>query len=218
MFTSNNDQGVKSPYGAGSSFQNVGAIDLNKFAPLYNFPEKKPSGPEYIPYNTRGRDFYGRLSFNTGLYWLGGFVSGGTYGLIEGWRGAVNPNYKIHFNNVLNAVSRRGSSLASALGVVGTDLSTNSFHCPVLTNYFFYLAFMHTSSVWVADNLEIEKQTGQALATPIFAGVVTGGLYKSMRGVRAAALASVIGAGLSCAYWYGSNYTYDVLLGKKGKY
>lgn len=77
---------------------------------------------------------------------------------------------------------------------------------------------MHTTGVWLADNLEIEHHTGQPIATPLFAGFLTGGLYKSMRGPRAAALASVIGAGASCVYWYGSSYVSNLLLGKGGKY
>eukprot|EP01031_Cornospumella_fuschlensis_P038216 gene38216-46437_t len=181
-----------------SSFSNVNGLDMNKFAPLYQLPQQKRStGPEYITSHNRGRDIMGRLSFNTGVLWLGGFVGGGAYGFVEGWRTAVNPTYKVRFNNVLNAVSKRGSSLGSSLGVI---------------------AFMHTCGVGIADALEIEHQTGQPYATPLFAGMLTGGLYKSMRGPRAAVLASVLGGAASCAYWYGSTYVYDVLLRKGGKF
>ncbi|RYH19878.1 hypothetical protein EON65_25405 [archaeon] len=103
-----------------SSFNNVNGLDMNKFAPLYQLPQqKKSAGPEYITSNNRGRDIMGRLSFNTGVLWLGGFVGGGAYGFVEGWRTAVNPTYKVRFNNVLNAVSKRGSGLGSSLGVIG---------------------------------------------------------------------------------------------------
>jgi hypothetical protein len=77
---------------------------------------------------------------------------------------------------------------------------------------------MHTSSVWVSDQLELDDKAGTELATPIFAGIVTGSAYMSARGPRAAALAGVIGGVASCAYWYGSSYVYNVVLGKGGKF
>lgn len=89
--------------------------DFSK-SPIYG---KKASQPEYIPYNKRGRDFYGRLSFNMGLLWLGGFTGGGFYGFVEGWRNAASPSYKIRFNSVMNAVSKRGAMFGSSLGIVG---------------------------------------------------------------------------------------------------
>lgn len=101
-------------------------IDLGALSPVFGVPNanrRSPApvnaGPEYIAYNTRGRDFYGRLSFNTGVFWIGGFTSGGLYGLVEGWKAAASPNYKIRFNSVMNALSRRGSVLGSTLGVIG---------------------------------------------------------------------------------------------------
>ncbi|RYH19877.1 hypothetical protein EON65_25400 [archaeon] len=77
---------------------------------------------------------------------------------------------------------------------------------------------MHTCGVGIADALEIEQRTGQPYVTPLFAGMLTGGLYKSMRGPRAAVLASIIGGGASCVYWYGSTYVYDVVLHKGGRF
>ncbi len=101
-------------------------IDIGALTPVFGVPstsKRAPApvnaGPEYIAYNTRGRDFYGRLSFNTGIFWIGGFTSGGLYGFVEGWRTASSPNYKIRFNSVMNGLSRRGSVLGSTLGVLG---------------------------------------------------------------------------------------------------
>lgn len=61
----------------------------------------------------------GRLFFNTGVCWLGGFLGGGGFGFVEGWRGAANPNMKIRFNSVMNAMSRRGSIAGNSLGIIG---------------------------------------------------------------------------------------------------
>lgn len=100
-------------YGALPPLPDYRGVDINK---LYRQPAQ---GPEFIPYNKRGRDFYGRLSFNMGVFWLGGFTGGGLYGFVEGWRNAASPSYKIRFNSVMNAVSRRGALLGSSLGVLG---------------------------------------------------------------------------------------------------
>ena len=98
----------------------VGRIDPNKIGSIYGIPSRNGSRePDYIPYNNRGRDIMGRLFFNTGTCWLGAFAGGGCYGFVEGWRGAANPNFKIRFNSVMNAVSRRGSTLGNAVGVIG---------------------------------------------------------------------------------------------------
>ena len=95
----------------------VGRIDPRVLgAPRGGLVKKEP---DYIPFNTRGRDFMGRLFFNTGIYWLGGFCGGGAYGFWEGWRGAANPNVRIRFNSVMNAMSRRGSLAGNSLGIIG---------------------------------------------------------------------------------------------------
>ena len=68
------------------------------------------------------------------------------------------------------------------------------------------------------DMLELEHLTGSALATPIFAGFTTGGLFTVKRGPRGAVLAGAIGAGLSSAYCIGGGYVYNVLIGKGGRF
>ncbi len=100
---------------------NLPALDLSALNSIYTNPvQRNASGPEYISYNSRGRDFTARLSFNTGIFWIAGFASGGLYGFVEGWKTAASPNYKIRFNSVMNAISRRGSVLGSSLGILGS--------------------------------------------------------------------------------------------------
>lgn len=180
-----------------NAFPDVGNIDLDKLGSVYGMPSKNSSGPEYIQSNPRGRDFFGRLYFNTGVLWLGGFSAGGALGFAEGWRNASSPNYKIRFNSVMNAFSKRGTILGNNLGIIG---------------------FLHTSSVYIADNLELDQLVGTTAVTPIFAGAITGSIYKAPRGPRAAALAGGIGAVLSTAYWFGGGWVYNVILGKSGRY
>jgi hypothetical protein len=184
----------KNPFGA---LPDVGNIDLDKIGSVYGYMPKNSSGPEYIQSNPRGRDLIGRLSFNTGVLWLGGFSSGGAYGFVEGWRNATSPNYKIRFNSVMNGVSKRGTLLGNNLGIIG---------------------FLHTSCVYISDSLELDRLAGSAIVTPIFSGAVTGSLYMASRGPRAAALAGGIGAALSTAYSIGGGWVYNVMLGKSGRY
>jgi len=178
-------------------------IDLDKVSPLYGRPSQKSRAPEYIPYNRRGRDLYGRLTINTGYFWLGGFGLGGAYGVQEGWRGAASTNTKIRLNSVLNAASRRGAHLASSLGII---------------------AFMHTLGVAFADYLELEKRTNLAVVTPLFAGALTGAIYtgpslmKGASGIRPFTVATITGGALSCAYWYGTTYLNDVVFRKRGRF
>lgn len=179
-----------------SPLPDVSNIDFKKLSP------KSGGGsihdePEFIPYNNRGRDIQGRIFFNTGVLWLGGFGLGGAYGFVEGWRNAVNPNYQIRFNSVMNALSRRGSMLGNRLGTVG---------------------FLHTSIVGILDAFEIENRTGYVASTPIFSGALTGALFSVGRSSSAMALATLIGTAVSCGYWYGGSHVYEAISRRGGRY
>lgn len=80
------------------------------------------------------------------------------------------------------------------------------------------VAFGHTAGVHAANYIELDRLTGLDVSTPLFAGLVTGVVYKSTRGPRAAALAGVIGMAASTAYWYGSSFVMDNLLGRGGRF
>ena len=97
----------------------VGRVNPRAIGSVYGMPAKTKQ-PEYLPYNARGRDVMGRLFFNSGAFWLSGFTAGSIYGFQEGWRGAASPIMRIRFNSVMNGMSRRGSTLGNALGVIGT--------------------------------------------------------------------------------------------------
>eukprot|EP01041_Mallomonas_annulata_P003396 gene3396-6742_t len=181
------------------SIPEVGKIDLKKLGPIYGLQvaPSKSSEPEYLRYNEKGRDIMGKLFFNSGVAWLGGFSAAGAYGFVEGWRGAANPSFKIKLNSVMNAVSKRGSKVGNALGSV---------------------AFIYTTSLWAAESARVEDFFNHEVAIPILAGLATGGFYKSTSGIRGAGLASLIGAAASVSLWYGGNYLYDAMAGRKGRY
>jgi hypothetical protein len=100
------------------SIPDVGRVDARGIGSIYGVPQKNKE-PDYIPYNKRGRDFMGRLFFNSGVFWLGGFTAGSFYGLREGFSKAVNSSIAVKRNSVMNAVSRRGSTAGNVLGVIG---------------------------------------------------------------------------------------------------
>jgi import inner membrane translocase subunit TIM23 len=93
----------------------VGNIDINKIGGR--------KGPDYIPYNQKGRDPFGRVSFNTGIFWLGGFVVGGLKGVAEQTRTPC-PSWRLRINSVLNGVSKTGSLWGNSLGVAGKSRRT----------------------------------------------------------------------------------------------
>ena len=65
------DNTLKSNLG-GFSIPDVSQIDANKLSRS----TRGNQGPDFIPYNKRGRDIFGRLSLYTGAPWLGGFTVG----------------------------------------------------------------------------------------------------------------------------------------------
>jgi len=52
---------------------------------------------------------------------------GGIYGVVEGWKGAANSNYKIRFNSVMNAFSKRGSALGNSLAIIGKIMMIDDY-------------------------------------------------------------------------------------------
>jgi hypothetical protein len=177
----------------------VGRVDPRSIGSIYGVPAKS-KGPDYIPYNARGRDITSRLFFNSGAFWLSGFTAGSLYGFQEGWRGAASPIVKIRFNSVMNAMSKRGSTLGNGLGVIGIRTSNDSFshtmtHPYLISTITKFVAFYHTAAVWLADTLQLEEITGSPITTPIFAGFTVGITYKSAAGIRGAALSGVVGKG-----------------------
>ena len=165
----------------------VSHIDMNKLS-------RQPEGPDFIPYNKRGRDIMSRTFQFTGICWLGGFSAGGVLGFMEGWRKAVNPSLKIRINSVMNNISRRGSFLANNLAVV---------------------AFMHTFVTYTCEEIDLPGRTGVDWSTPVVSGFVTGGIFKSTQSVRACAVAATIGAVASTTYHYVGDTLYGLLFSRR---
>lgn len=76
---------------------------------------------------------------------------------------------------------------------------------------------MHTCAVELADMAELDSRTGVPELTQFVAGAVTGGVFFSSRGPRAATLAAFLGGGASLAYsWAG--HEFERLSGKGGRF
>ena len=176
-------------------------IDLSR---VYRTPGAGGGGqqrePDYIPFNKKGRDIFSRLSQNTGLFWLGGFAAGGAWGSREGLSTVANATTRMKVNAIMNGVSRSGSKVGNALGVI---------------------ACAHTLMGWVADEqLQLEELTGSQFAVPAFAGFTTGLIYKSTTTPRGAFLGGCIGLVASCAYGILGTEIYAALFrgGGRGRY
>lgn len=76
---------------------------------------------------------------------------------------------------------------------------------------------MHTAFVGAADFYDLDGAVNTDFATPVFAGLATGLLYKATSGPRGAILSGIIGTGLSCAYYVINPFIFNTLLGKGGK-
>lgn len=134
-----NDNDEIPPAPARRTLPGVDRIDPRKLAPIYGL-QTHASEPEYLKYNIKGRDIFGRLFFNSGVAWLGGFSVAGAYGFAEGWRNAANPSFKVKLNSVMNAVSKRGSKVGNALGTIGMTSNEVAFIFP---QFFSVLCSVH---------------------------------------------------------------------------
>lgn len=181
--------------GSGFSIPDVDNIDIGRIGSLYGVRKPRDTHePEYLEFNKRGRDIFGRLNFNTGLCWASAFTLAGLYGFQEGWRGATSSIFRVRFNSVLNGISKRGNKAANICGV---------------------LAFMHTSFTYLAETYDFDRKLRHEVATPAFAGAMTGLVFTSTRRPLVMAYGTGIGCVASIAYFYAQSYVYDALIAQR---
>lgn len=114
-----------------------------------------PGGQSVLP----SRGWTDDLCYGTGITYLSGLTIGGAWGLQEGLRRSDGQAPKLRLNSTLNAITRRGPFLGNSAGVVA--IVYNCFN-----SYFGYLRGKHDA------------------ANSIAAGVSSGFLFKSTRGLR----------------------------------
>ncbi|KAL9938426.1 hypothetical protein V8E36_003049 [Tilletia maclaganii] len=126
------------------------------------------------------RGFGDGLTYGTGTVYLSGLAFGGLIGMREGlFRpiGVDNPTFRLRLNTVLNAVTRRGTSLG------------NNGGC---------LALMYNLA-------ELGISTARGVADPfssVGAAGLTGVLFRSTAGIRPALISGAVFAGAGAA-WQG---------------
>ncbi|KAJ3476914.1 hypothetical protein NLG97_g8983 [Lecanicillium saksenae] len=114
-----------------------------------------PGGQSVIP----SRGFTDDLCYGTGTTYVSGLAIGGAWGLQEGLRKSAGQPPKLRLNATLNAITRRGPFLGNSAGVVA--IVYNMFNS--LIGYY---------------------RGKHDAANSITAGVLSGMLFKSTRGVR----------------------------------
>ncbi|KAG0363815.1 mitochondrial import inner membrane translocase subunit tim23 [Gamsiella multidivaricata] len=118
------------------------------------------------------------LTYGTGLTYITGLSMGGAFGFYEGLRSSPSPAIKIRLNTVLNSMTRRGPFIGNSAGV---------------------LALMYNG---------VNGAIGRARGTydplnSVAAGALTGALFKSTAGLRAAGSAGGVCAALAGIWAFG---------------
>ncbi|KAF9181206.1 Mitochondrial import inner membrane translocase subunit tim23 [Haplosporangium sp. Z 767] len=118
------------------------------------------------------------LTYGTGLTYITGLSLGGAFGFYEGLRSSPSPAFKIRLNTVLNSMTRRGPFIGNSAGV---------------------MALMYNGI-----NGAIGKTRGHHdPLNSVAAGALTGALFKSTAGLRAAGSAGGVCAVLAGIWAFG---------------
>lgn len=124
-----------------------------------------------------------QLTFMAGSAYLTGAILGGSRGFYEALRASAGKPAKLRLNAVLNGSGKRGSALANAFGVLALGFSLSE---SALYNY----------------------TNDETLGNYALAGALAGGIYKSTRGPRVAAVWAAAGAVTALGTVYASRQGY----------
>ncbi|KAK3825363.1 MAG: Tim17/Tim22/Tim23/Pmp24 family-domain-containing protein, partial [Benniella sp.] len=118
------------------------------------------------------------LTYGTGLTYISGLSVGGAYGFYEGLRSSPSPALKIRLNTVLNSMTRRGPFIGNSAGV---------------------LALMYNGINGAVGRARGHHDPMNSVA----AGALTGAIFKSTAGLRAAGSAGGVCAVLAGIWAFG---------------
>lgn len=130
-----------------------------------------PGGQSVLP----SRGWTDDLCYGTGITYLSALTIGGAWGMQEGLRRSAGQAPKLRLNSTLNAITRRGPFLGNSAGVVA--IVYNLFN-----SYFDYLRGKHDS------------------VNSIAAGVCSGFLFKSTRGLKPMLISGGVVGGIAGAW------------------
>ncbi|KAG0347049.1 Mitochondrial import inner membrane translocase subunit tim23 [Podila humilis] len=118
------------------------------------------------------------LTYGTGVAYLSGLSVGGAYGFYEGLRSSPSPAFKVRLNTVLNSMTRRGPFIGNSAGV---------------------MALMYNGI-----NGAVSRARGEYdPINSVVAGALTGAVFKSTAGLRAAGSAGGVCAVLAGIWAFG---------------
>ncbi|KAK9765708.1 Mitochondrial import inner membrane translocase subunit tim23 [Basidiobolus ranarum] len=115
------------------------------------------------------------LCYGTGTSYLFGLTAGGAWGLMEGLRKPDGNSFKLRVNSVLNSCTRRGPFVGNSLGVIA--MMYNTFN----------------SSIGAARGKH-------DMFNSIGAAAISGAIFKSTAGLRAAGISGGMCAALATAW------------------
>ncbi|RUS31534.1 putative mitochondrial import inner membrane translocase subunit TIM23 [Jimgerdemannia flammicorona] len=125
------------------------------------------------------------LCYGTGTTYLAGLTLGGAWGLAEGVRkGSAAPNFKIRVNGMLNSITRRGPFVGNSVGVV---------------------AMLYNGTNSIIGHYRGKHDSLNSIA----AGALSGALFKSTAGARAAGSTAAVCATLAGVWSLGKEYIFS---------
>ncbi|KAG0168900.1 Mitochondrial import inner membrane translocase subunit tim23 [Apophysomyces sp. BC1034] len=125
---------------------------------------------------TPSRGWTDDLCYGTGATYLAGLTLGGAFGLAEGLRRSASaPNARVRLNTTLNTITRRGPGWGNAVGVV---------------------AMMYNGTTAMIDYSRGKHDMFNSIA----GGAISGAIFKSTAGPRAALMASAVCGGVAGAW------------------
>jgi import inner membrane translocase subunit TIM23 len=130
--------------------------------------------PDYLDFNIKGRPYYEKLFYNSGLSYVLGSAAGAAFGASRGYVLAPSDKFRVRVNGLLNGAGKYGSRGGNGMGV---------------------LALFYTTFEKLIDLSGVEEYTGGSILffNQIGAGAATGMLYKSMSRPTTVLLAGVLG-------------------------
>lgn len=116
------------------------------------------------------------LCYGTGTTYLAGLTLGGAFGMAEGLKKSSGaPNMKVRLNTTLNSITRRGPGIGNSLGVI--------------------------AMVYNGTTALIDAQRGQHdVFNSLAGGAISGAVFKSTAGPRAALVSAGVCAGVAGAW------------------
>ncbi|KAJ3151170.1 Mitochondrial import inner membrane translocase subunit tim23 [Geranomyces michiganensis] len=150
----------------------------------FGLPGQEPPTGTFGPLPMRTK--FDKLLYGVGTAYLGGLVLGGGYGALRGLRTAQVPNMKVRMNNMLNQTTRYGPWAANSMGIL-------------------------TMGWAILDNA-FESARGESdYYNHIGAAFISGLIFKSTAGLRAAVLMGSMFSGVIGAYGIWDRFREDGL-------